>query len=119
VITAFRLDAAGDLDVTAGRLSIVTDGVALVQRLDARLRTAWREYFLDLTFGVDYFGSVLADVPNHVRENAFVNAISEESLITKILSVTVTNDNAGKFRADFAAESVFGELDRALDLGVG
>lgn len=59
-MTDIKLDATGDIDITDGSASLVTDPLeALVQRLTIRLRFFQGEWFLDLLFGVPYHGRVL------------------------------------------------------------
>lgn len=55
-----EVDANGNVVLTAGSdLSIVTGRQAVMQELRIKLRTFFREWWLDESLGVDYLGEVL------------------------------------------------------------
>lgn len=53
------LDAAGDLDLRDGRLRLIKGPEALIQRLRCRLRIFRGDWFLDDTWGLPWFQSIL------------------------------------------------------------
>jgi len=58
-MTDALLTLDGDLDIRNGTVSLVSGADAIIQRIRVRLRAFQGDWFLDLRFGVPYFGRIL------------------------------------------------------------
>jgi hypothetical protein len=90
-----RLNAAGDLDVTNGVLSLTNDanGETTAQRVRTRLRLFKGEWFLDNTQGIDYFGQALVKNPDLAAVQSLIkNAILTTPGVLSIIAYTQALD---------------------------
>lgn len=98
-MTDLKLTAAGDIDLTNGRASLVDGDDLIVQRLRINLRFFTGDWFLDLNYGVPYHGRVLikgvndADI-HQIFQAAIVN--TRGVAIAENLEVTIGNADERK-----------------------
>jgi hypothetical protein len=64
------LTTAGDLAVTTGNLTTVTDGAAILQAVKTRLKLFLGEWFLDTRAGVPYYQTILVKRPDEAAVEA-------------------------------------------------
>jgi hypothetical protein len=57
-MTSLRLTTDGEIDLTNGSPSLISGADATIQRITQRLRAFQGNWFLDLVFGVPYFGRI-------------------------------------------------------------
>lgn len=89
----FALTAGGDLEITRGRLRVVTGTEALAQRLRVRLRLFRGDWFLDQLAGVPYHDYVLRKRTSPgVRREVFRRAIATTRGVREIVSLDVRLD---------------------------
>lgn len=103
-MTALKLDpASGDLDLTGGRLNLISGPDETAQKLRIRFRFFRGEYFADLRVGVPYFEAVFLKNPSLAAIQAIVRELVEtcpgvEALLefdyefnrsTRVFSITV------------------------------
>ena len=115
---ALALDSAGDLALTAGRLTLVEGTDAIAQRLRGRLgiwRGAW---FADLTLGVPYITGVLGKRPSAVARATLQAAIATCPGVRAVeaLDLTVGADRGAQARGQVRSDE--GAV-LPLDLTVG
>jgi hypothetical protein len=90
---AFKLDADGDLDVTNGRMSLVSGREAIRQKLQLGLRTFLGEWFLDVRTGLPYYQSILVKNPNSQSiQNFFKKAILSCDGVVSVDSISTDFD---------------------------
>lgn len=106
-----KLNKSGDLDITDGDFSLITDKDEFIaQSLSIRLATVKGEWYLDITQGIPYLKEILRKgVPKSFVDDVFRNAIKNTvgvNSIVKFESSIVYNTYKLSFQ--FTTES--GEL---------
>lgn len=111
--------SSGDLDVTAGRLSIV-DGVrSLAQTIGTRCKMVRGEYFADLDQGVPFVGTILVKRPDAPLIRAIFREVIEETPgVTEVEELSYSLDDAtrtatlrGRVRGTAAEVVEFGPVN--------
>jgi hypothetical protein len=78
-MSALKLDpASGDLDLTGGRLNLVTGPEEIAQKLRVRYRFFRGEFFADERVGIPYFDKIFIKNPSF----SAIQAIYREATIT-------------------------------------
>lgn len=72
------LDAVGDLDLRDGRLRLIKGPEALIQRLRCRLRIFRGDWFLDTSWGLPWFQSILG----RSRGQVAVRSVLRQAVLT-------------------------------------
>ena len=71
-----KLDSAGDITKDGFDFALITGDDEIAQRLQIKLRTFRNDWFLDTSFGIPYYQSVLKKNPDtNVIEAVFKSAI--------------------------------------------
>lgn len=103
----------GGIVVEDGDLALITDaGEAIAQELRLTLRTVLGEWFLDITHGVDYFGTVLVKGAQQARvESEFRTKILAVAGVNSLVSFVSTYDEATRrFGLTFTVDTDEGEI---------
>jgi hypothetical protein len=96
-VSDFALDASGDLQVTAGRLSVVTGQSAVAQRLSIRLRLFRGDWFLNALEGVPYHDQVLPKGASAaVRREVIRRVIATMAGVQRVVSLDLQLDAAAR-----------------------
>ena len=115
------LDAAGDIDITGGVLTLDSGSASVSQHLFIRLRTFYSEWFLDTTIGLPYFQQIMG-VKN--PSPILLNAIFRREILK---APGVTAVNALGFQIDSETRNLVvtasiasqdGIIDFSTELGV-
>ena len=75
-----KLNGSNDLSITLGDIETVTGGAESGQHIKDRLQTFIGEYFLNLSYGLDYFGRIFVKNPrpsvvaSHIRNEMIKSA---------------------------------------------
>lgn len=99
--------------VVDGDLALITEaGEAIAQSLRLTLRTVLGEWFLDITHGVDYFGTVLVKGAQRSRvESEFREKILGVAGVNSIVSFLSTYDETTRrFGLTFTVDTDEGEI---------
>ena len=107
-----KLDTAGDLEVAAGDLVLVSAADAIVQAVRIRLQFFKGEWYLDLDAGVPYYQSVLVKNPDPgVLQTVFRKALLETPGVLAVNALSLTQDRAARsLRVDYRVSTDVGEL---------
>jgi len=124
-VSDFALTAAGDLEITLGKLRVVTGTEALAQRLRTRLRLFRGDWFLDLLQGVPYHDFVLHKRSTAaVQREVFRRAIASMRGVREVVSLDVELDGStrtllvtGEVRTDDLSTVAFELNPPALGFG--
>jgi hypothetical protein len=96
-VSDFALTSSGDLEITRGRLRVVTGTEAIAQRLRVRLRLFRSDWFLDTLAGVPYHDYVLRKRSSPgVRREVFRRAIASMPGVREIVSLDVQLDQRAR-----------------------
>jgi hypothetical protein len=96
-VSDFALNGDGDLEVTRGRLRVVTGTEALAQRLRVRLKLFRGDWFLNVLEGVPYHDFVLRKRTSPaVRREVFRRAIATMRGVRQIVSLEVELDRVAR-----------------------
>lgn len=108
-----KLAENGELAIENFDLVIVTGPDALAQRLAIKLRHFLGEWFLDTSFGVPYFESVLRKNPDPAQMNAaFTNAILSTPGVIRMTKYDIFYDPLDReLNLDVVIETTEGVLD--------
>jgi hypothetical protein len=126
-VTTFLQTTDGDLSVTGGKFSLVTDpATAGAQKLRNQFKLFLGEWFLDTRVGVPYFAAALGVKPNiAILEQLFGNIIRKTKGVKALNSITITFDRAKRalsvaFQAvwDTGAVITFTDLDKPFVVNV-
>lgn len=116
-----RLDpTTGDLDHDGKRLQIAYDVDAIAQSLRTRLAFFMGEWFLDESFGVPYFQTILGTkVPLAAVREAFRTVIAGTVGVLDVLSLSLEASSVPRsFVLRFTVSTDLGELDLTVTAGV-
>lgn len=107
-----KLDADGDIDLTDGNMTLVTDDDAIVQQITIRLQLLLGEWFLDKRVGMPLFEDVFKKNPDLTR----VRSIYRQTILTtpgiaSFEEFTLVVDGATRtLSVDFIARKTDGEI---------
>lgn len=87
-MATIKLDSAGDISFTNGKLDFVYDNDAIAQSLQTRLRHFKGEFFRDENAGTDWFGKILGKQAELVRRAEIVRVALETPGIDRVDSLT-------------------------------
>lgn len=106
-----KLQNNGDIDLTEGRLSLLTTEQELTrQRLLINLKTYRGEWYLDLSEGIPYFQRILQRGSKTVADTIFKSAINDDDNVLSINSFTSTLNSAGIYSLSFQVTTTSGEI---------
>lgn len=92
-----KLNAAGDLDYTAGDLTFLDDTAAIIQGVSNRLQFWQGEWFLDTRQGMPYFTQIFQKGVNQTLiQSIFYNAIASSPGILSVISVNLVYDRTAR-----------------------
>lgn len=114
-MSTFLQTGEGDLDITLGRLSFVSDfATEIMQKLRNRLYLSKGEWYLDTDAGVPYLQSILASLtPASVPpiRRMFANIIAQCPGVAQVLSCDLDRvDTSREFSLTFRAQLTSGEI---------
>ena len=107
-----------DLAIEDSDLQLVSDLDWLVQSVKIKLLAFLGEWFLDSTFGLDYYGLVFTKGPDlNLIDNMIKIALLEYAEIVKILSYESSFDVSQRaLTVTFKVDTIFGELDDTITI---
>lgn len=126
-MTTFLQTTSGDLSVSNGKLSLVTDpATAGAQKLRNQFKLFLGEWFLDSRIGVPYYAAAIGVKPNiAILEQLFGNVIRKTRGVKALNNLTITFDRAHRalsvaFQAvwDTGAVITFTDLDKPFIVNV-
>lgn len=94
----------GKLNLVGGDIQLTTDYFdSVAQRLYIRLKSNYGKWFLDTTYGVDYYGKVFGKVRNKTRIDLLIkDEILKEENVVRIARFISNIDNATRnYSCDF------------------
>jgi hypothetical protein len=107
LMTDLLLNPCGDLDITEGRLSIVSGADAVRQRWLIYVRTFLGEWFLDQSIGVPYFQRLLKKrVTRTDVKEIFSRATLEVPGIRQVVSVVVDDLDAAARHVEISVNCI-------------
>lgn len=107
------LDQNNDLIVEDGSFKLVQDGAEVVQAVRSNLLFYFGEWFLDTTYGVQYFEQVFIKPVNLANvESLLKSAILNTDGVDKLLSFAMDFNNVPdrKLSVSFEAETIYGVI---------
>lgn len=113
------LSSDHDLDVgLLGELSFVDGAERIAQQVKVTLLTFLGEWFLDTTFGVPYFESILVKLPDRATIEAVLRArIRAVPGVERVRRLDLDIDRELRIlRVTFDADTTEGRIERAVDL---
>lgn len=94
-MTDIKLNAAGEIDLTGGKASLVKDADAVGQKLRLKISSFQGDWFLDLLFGLPYFGRIFRRGVNESDLlQIYQNAIQTTRGVASIDSLTLALPDA-------------------------
>ena len=95
-MSTFAQDGVGDLLVTQGKCTLVTDStVALAQKLRNQFKLFLGEWYLDTRVGFPYLAAVLGTNPNTgLLSQIFATVIRNTPGVLRVDNISVTFDRA-------------------------
>lgn len=111
-MTNLLLDDSGDLNMTGGRLGLVTGSLELAQRLSSKLKTFQGEWFLDSRVGIPYFSRILVKRPDiSVLNSIFSAELRRDPGVKNVKSLNFQIDSVTrKLVVSFSVESTDGTI---------
>ncbi len=104
----------GDLKIVSGDFVLVDDAERVAQSVEIRMRAFRGEWFLDRTFGLPWFQSVLGGkMISSAEYDAVVKAtILEVEEVNRITSFSSEFDRANrKYSVEFVADTIYGPIE--------
>lgn len=95
-MTALLQTSNGDLDITLGKLSLVSGPTEKAQKISNRLQLFATEWFLDQRVGVPYYDVVLVKDPDLLVVQRLLQHVVESVPGITEASVETIFDNAGR-----------------------
>ncbi len=94
-MSAFLLTSSGDLDISKGRLQIVSNGTEIAQKIAIRLQFFRGEWSLDTSVGIPYFQNLLGvKNPNlSTVRSLLLEAITSCPGVASVTNFTLSLDN--------------------------
>jgi len=108
-----KLNSSGDLDISGYDLHLVDEKERVAQQLLIRLRFFQGEWYLDTTFGMPYYQTILLKQPDGAEVAAVFKAeIVQVADVNKILEFSIDYNNAlRQLSVDFIVDTTFGPVD--------
>ena len=83
--TDWQMNEDGNIVLESGDTTIIEDAETVRQRLEIKLKTFKGTWFLDVTFGIPYYESILGANPNPiVLDGIFVEAILDTPGVSRL-----------------------------------
>lgn len=105
----FKLNAAGDLDLTGGDINYVDDDFAVIQQVSNRLQMWQGEWFADSRQGMPYPTQIFVRNPQAnlgVLRQIYMNAIAGTPGILRVISCEVSfNSSTRKLTVTWQAQA--------------
>jgi hypothetical protein len=113
-----KVDGSRELVIVNGDLVLIDGGEALTQKLSIKLKTVLGEWFIDVSYGVDYFGYIWVKNPDlTIVESLLKSAILEEPGVRELATFSmVYNQQLRSLTVSFSVITDFGTL--SLSQGV-
>ena len=91
---------------------------SLRQRLDIRIKTQKGTWFLNISYGIDWFNDVFSDTSTKSSIDALIQAeILKEELVSNIVSFTSSvNEYTREYRCDFKVKMVDQTVSDSISL---
>ena len=91
---------------------------ALRQRLDIRIKTQKGTWFLNISYGIDWFNDVFSDTSTQSSTDALIQAeILKEELVSNVVSFKSSVDNITRtYRCDFKVKMVDQSISDTISL---
>jgi hypothetical protein len=105
--------SSGDLTVSGGDFVFVTEELQVAQAVETTLRSFIGEWFLDTSFGVPYFQSILGQrmVTKSVFDSFIKAAVVGVANVNRILAYESDfNRTAREFSVTLTADTTFGPV---------
>jgi len=119
IISTWNLDNEGDLDFAGGRFNLAINDEAVKLLLLARLRLWLGEWFLDLSEGVDYDGSVFGKSQVDIEmRTEFMQIILDTPYIDEVTKLEIEigsrSDSINNLKVYFEARTAFATLIKEI-----
>lgn len=114
------LDSSGDLFISeSGDLVLNQKADAVRQHLEQRIKTGFREWFLDRSIGIPYFEHVLVKNPNvTVIDSLFKSTILDTPGVDELLAFDlILDNNSRELSISFRVKAFNEEIDFTQILG--
>ena len=91
---------------------------SLRQRLDIRIKTQKGTWFLNISYGIDWFNDVFSDTSTKYSVDALIQAeILKEELVASIVSFTSSvNEYTREYRCDFKVKMIDQTVSDSISL---
>ena len=91
---------------------------SLRQRLDIRIKTQKGTWFLNISYGIDWFNDVFSDTSTQSSTDALIQAeILKEELVSNVVSFKSSVDNITRtYRCDFKVKMVDQSISDTISL---
>lgn len=91
---------------------------SLRQRLDIRIKTQKYTWFLNLSYGIDWFNDVFSDTSTKSSTDALIQAeILKEALVSEIIEFTSSiDDKTRTYRCDFKVRLIDSQVSETISL---
>ena len=102
-----------DLVVTSGDLVVIDEGERVAQAVEMRIQALRGEWFLDRTFGLPYFESVLGEkmIPGEDFDAVVKATILEVDGVNRIISFESSLDHSNRiYEVEFVADTIYGPI---------
>lgn len=104
-----------DLKIKNGKLNLLSGDIQLTdsyvdsvaQRIYIRLKTTYGKWFLDTTYGIDYFGKIFGKTVNKTKVDLHIlNEIRKEREVARVVSYKSNVDSkTRKYTAEFTIQA--------------
>lgn len=115
-----EIDSTGDLIIENNEFQLIDGYEEIKQLLTSRLKTFYGEYFLDVTYGIPYYQTILEKGINpSILYNIFTKVIVETDGITELNKLNIDYDKTNRTCIlTFDVKTEDGRLVFTLPLGV-
>lgn len=100
-----------DIKLTNGKLSLVNGDISLTdsyvdsvaQRIYVRLKTTYGKWFLNIDYGIDYFGKIFGKAVNKTKVDLHItNEIRKDVEVEQLVSYkSIVDSRTRKYSAEF------------------